>query len=392
MRVLLLFCDMLRANKLSLINSKIQRKSPVDNLLLELGGTVYTRCFTPAPDTPRSLACLYTGLSPKYNGCVKRIHWPRYFLKDDVKTIFDQFEEAGVSIFSYISEAEIKTGMLPERARASVKNYGSLSKLLTDKKNILKADRSFTFINLQDYHIAVDELKGSSLADKVGQEQLVKVIKKIFDQIPENNFDEIFVISDHGCKFANERKSAKELDFINDDRAQTVLFHSKMIKQNIEKNDGITSVCEIANMLLHPFSLKLTQQSTFKHNSEFGKYIVVEDYAFGKNSVTTVPSLWRVITEHFSYYEDLDQKKLKLENNSQLSKSLAEAVCEEILLEEAQFYYSEKKENYVLGYYNDLARSDKRRTFSDGTKLPGKFYVLFNLFLVACSRVKSVFL
>ena len=69
MKILFLFCDMLRANKLKIINTDIKRFTSLDKWLLKFGGTIYKKCYTPAPDTPRSLACLYSGRYPIRNGC-----------------------------------------------------------------------------------------------------------------------------------------------------------------------------------------------------------------------------------------------------------------------------------------------------------------------------------
>ena len=62
MKILMLFCDMLRANKLNVVNKNNCKPTPFDNWLGNFGGCTYINTYTPAPDTPRSLACLYTGL------------------------------------------------------------------------------------------------------------------------------------------------------------------------------------------------------------------------------------------------------------------------------------------------------------------------------------------
>ena len=80
MRVLFLFIDMLRPNRYGLYNQKLENNK-IDNAIIELGGTLYTNCFSPAPDTPRSMASFYTGLSPIENGCNTRVKWPSKFFK-----------------------------------------------------------------------------------------------------------------------------------------------------------------------------------------------------------------------------------------------------------------------------------------------------------------------
>lgn len=76
MKILFLLCDMLRANLLKTFNTDIKKR--VHRLLVwEVGGEYFTNCYTPAPDTPRSLACLYSGKYLKEmdarEGCISRI-------------------------------------------------------------------------------------------------------------------------------------------------------------------------------------------------------------------------------------------------------------------------------------------------------------------------------
>ena len=71
---------MIRVDHLSLYNDNMEKTS-LDLFFENLGGTILTNCYTPAPDTPRSIACLQSGLLPYLNGCDSRVKWPRYFMK-----------------------------------------------------------------------------------------------------------------------------------------------------------------------------------------------------------------------------------------------------------------------------------------------------------------------
>lgn len=73
MKILFVFTDMLRPNLLKSYNSKIKNKGPLDDFIESFGGTLFKNCYTPAPDTPRSLGCLHSGLYPNKNGCDTRI-------------------------------------------------------------------------------------------------------------------------------------------------------------------------------------------------------------------------------------------------------------------------------------------------------------------------------
>ena len=50
MKILMLFVDMLRPNRFN-VYDKNMLKNAVDHLIKDLGGTLYSNCFSPAPDT-----------------------------------------------------------------------------------------------------------------------------------------------------------------------------------------------------------------------------------------------------------------------------------------------------------------------------------------------------
>ena len=97
MKILVLFIDMVRVGELNLFNST-KEETHLDHNLKDLGGTLFTRCYTPGPDTPRSNACMQTGLYPYFNGCDTRIKWPKYFIKEEISTIFDHAYNKGFTI------------------------------------------------------------------------------------------------------------------------------------------------------------------------------------------------------------------------------------------------------------------------------------------------------
>ena len=64
MKVLSVFIDMLGADYIHTLNPNIAETS-FDKLLKQMGGTIYSNCYTPTPDTPRSSdASLTVILSP----------------------------------------------------------------------------------------------------------------------------------------------------------------------------------------------------------------------------------------------------------------------------------------------------------------------------------------
>ncbi len=81
MKILFIFVDQLRSNLLNLYNSNVKETS-FDRCIYDLGGSLFTQCYTPAPNTSRSLGCLWTGLYPSRNGC--HVGYPKYHMKSDI--------------------------------------------------------------------------------------------------------------------------------------------------------------------------------------------------------------------------------------------------------------------------------------------------------------------
>ena len=63
MRILALFLDMIGGEYINICNPE-EKSTSFDKLIRDIGGKVYTNCYTPAPDTPRSSACMWTGVYP----------------------------------------------------------------------------------------------------------------------------------------------------------------------------------------------------------------------------------------------------------------------------------------------------------------------------------------
>ena len=128
MRILLVFIDMVRVDHLKTYNSDA-KECCLDRRLAEIGGTIYTRCFSPGPDTPRSMACMQSGLYPFFNGCSTRIRWPFYFLKEGISTIWDHAAEkkmiVNLSILSHLTQR--KTPVSGKRRAFLCTLYDNLS-------------------------------------------------------------------------------------------------------------------------------------------------------------------------------------------------------------------------------------------------------------------------
>ena len=170
MKILSIFWDMTRINLLNKYDSN-NKVTDIDSFLDQIGGTLFTNCYTPAPDTPRSLACMQTGLYPFFNGCNSRVKWPKFFLEPSKKTVFDLLNDCQYKQLFYIPENNYNTGPFSFRAYEYGKFYHNKMSFQEELKiNLQSEENLFAHIHLQDYHWCIDDYgankKGASEGKK----------------------------------------------------------------------------------------------------------------------------------------------------------------------------------------------------------------------------------
>lgn len=378
MKIMFLFCDMLRSNMLRTINPKIQSNTLIDEWLIKLGGTSYINCFTPSPDTPRSLACLYTGLYPKHNGCEKRTYWPKYYLKSNYSTLFDILLENKYKLISYIIEVNLKVGFLPQHIENHIENYTTLQQAVDASKQNLNQENLFLFFNLEDYHWAVDASNNDAYTSNYeGQNHLSECFNIIFSKLCINNFDYIFIFSDHGCQFSNE-KYAKQCYKLYDDRTRILMFLHKKNDIDIIKKYELTSILDVFPTIQQILSVKPFQDSDGESLFELQnkRFIVFEDHGIFKPILESPHDLWAYRDKDVLYLESLlDSEILKINDDSSYSiLNSSENIDLESLKEKIDLYscsYSNNKKQYeILQYYDLLTREAyTRELYSDGQKI-----------------------
>lgn len=357
MKILFLFTDMVRANLLKTYNQEIKVKGPLDNFISELGGTLYTQCYTPAPDTPRSLACFNSGTYPEENGCNTRIKWPYYYYYSEFN-IFESFLEDGYKVHYFATKHKIDNGPLPKNVISKINIYNKLSEIENVIDNEKNSDvKSIYFLTLDDYHWTNDDYGHNSLGDYLGQKKLYNYLTNFFNNHNKDNFDYVVNFSDHGHKLNKELKNQPKIDLINDDRTKIHLLVRKKNEYQLEKDNQLRSILDI-----YPTFLSLLKKSIspkINGKSIFGKghdHIFIEDHATISVSINQTIDLWGVKTKTHHYYESVDQKKIiKIDTDKQV-----EVFDEELMYSFNQMlktfshkYNDFKKQLTVLSkYYN----------------------------------------
>ena len=387
MRILLLQCDMLRANLLKTFNPDIREKGPVDCLFDEIGGTAFVNCYTPSPDSARSLACLLSGRYPKTNGCNTRIKWPKFYLKEDILTFFDLLSECGFRMCVSLTKVEAKLGFLPARLPGKIDLFYSPRDIQKTMKTSFGSDENiFCFIALTDYHWSLDDYGPNSLGNYRGQMHISNYLNGFFGDFGIDYFDYIFLFSDHGCKLNNERNE-NELFLTNDSRTKITMFVRKKGDSGIVVNEKLSTIMDIFPTIKDILGIKnkfaydgISLFDQDEHNS-----VVIEDHKTFGVTIDQVLENWAVRTKDYFYFRDLEEKALF----KVISPNKYEVVLEpdvnlmnelEKQIERKSHSYGENKKQYeILKYYREVPYSkdpyaDGEHRINNPRKLFYRFY------------------
>lgn len=374
MKILFVFTDMLRPNLLKSYNSKIKKKGPLDDFIESFGGTLFQNCYTPAPDTPRSLGCLHSGLYPNKNGCDTRIRWPYYFYKEK-NSLLESLIEKGFDVTYYATDNKLNVGPLPESAKKKVKILNCLSKFDEAINEDLKNDKdSAYFLTLDDYHWANDDYGHNSLGDYYGQLHLKNSLESFFRNNNQDMFDHIFWFSDHGHKLYSELKNTDKHSLLNDDRTQIHLLVRKKNETQLSYDNKLRGIIDIYPTILKIIkaSVNVELDGLDLYSKEGHDFIVFEDHSDFSVALSQVIDNWAVRTRDELYIESLDsmtlfrvsgsgdyQKKSKIDNSSHYS---------EMIRKHSISYDVVKKQNSVLNFYKELRNENEDLKFSDNKK------------------------
>lgn len=354
MKILVIFIDMVRVDHLKTYNPQA-KECLLDKRLERMGGTIYTRCYSPGPDTPRSMACMQTGLFPHFNGCDTRIRWPKYFIREGVDTIWDHALANGMKVNLCCNQNETITGFFNFKESENIKLYFSPDDFAT-KADF--CDNSLSFIGIPDMHTAIGDYKATDYAFKKGDEIVDLYFEKYLSNEFISQFDYTIIFSDHGYQSEKERNNMKTtLELLDDSRNQLLMFIHKNGASGVEKDNRLASMVDLyatAEQLIgrsdyrHGFSLLEKPQRTITH---------VEDHQDFRVYPEIMIKQWRVISDNFDIRTDV--------KNTIVSRGTEEdkQQMDTYLREYAPKYADYVKQLQVWGYYDTLKSEESRQYF-----------------------------
>tara|TARA_B110000211_G_C14030053_1_gene531700 strand:+ start:105 stop:1298 length:1194 start_codon:yes stop_codon:yes gene_type:complete len=348
MKILVIFADMLRANRLSTFSDSVTADTELDRCFRTLGGRAYQNCFTPGPDTARGIASFTSGLDPHANGCDIRLKWPRYFLKPDLKTVYDLFLENGYKIDMLSDPRERATGLFP--AHISGMDVHSPQKYDIDKylNDLVLEEKHFIFLSLPQFHWTLDVYGSSSNGEKHALKDVAYAFDKVFSKLDKDSFDHIFVFSDHGFKFAHEVKFDPEFMLLNEDRINTVLLHRRKYDSDLSFTKKLCSLSDLYPTFEEILSYENRGFSLFA--KMIREYVVIEDHIKFLPEVNQNIELWAVATESKLYIRSLTDARTIDRKSRNVTEGSVD-YFDEILTEESSYkkYKDEYEKIFVYG-------------------------------------------
>ncbi|MBC2850937.1 hypothetical protein H5J22_05730 [Cetobacterium sp. 8H] len=310
---LLIFCDMVRGNLLHNINKNI-KKSKFDLFLENLGGTLYTNAYTPAPDTGRAYSMLQTGLSCKKNGCDDVWKYPEFFLKEDIEILDEILLKEDIETTYIGTKRNDLSGVFSKKVKNKIlidfkiQTYEKSFLILNEK--LKKFDKTFTWICLDDYHVAADDYGASMKSDDVGKEKLFNIFEKLFTVLDKNDFDEIIILSDHGNVHKYGFKDSRILNLLNDDRTKILLYRVTKKNQEFKLNNELRSILDVFPTIIESFELQNRKVCGVSLNQKVTDERIISMESYSEFLHLSPLNLWGCRSKDYFYLTNQNYKKM----------------------------------------------------------------------------------
>jgi len=370
MRILCMFVDMFRCDSVNSYNKDISN-TIFDDVIRKIGGTVFDNVYTSGADTARSLAQFWTGVPCYENGCTKRAHYPMFFLEKE--SFVEVLQDNGYSVHLFAHPNEVNCGIFPKKIldKAVISNEFDLKKFIVD--NDFSSPNEFFFIDIDDYHSAIDDYGPGDNGINKAIEQTVKSISIAIDNLDIDSFDEVIIFSDHGMlKYGEARSNGGIYNVILSDRRSKVLtFIHKKGDTGLSVNNRFSSMSDFYPHILNNCNIAFNQDidgidfdSQLQH-----EYIISEDFYIMKSDLHMDVEVWSVRTNNGLFVYSFGNEPIVTGNMNVDCKRILSDNCPEFretnkVFEVLQYYDRLKDiplgEKYVSGDYRvHLSKSKK---------------------------------
>lgn len=285
MRILALFLDMIGGEYINICNPE-EKSTSFDKLIRDIGGKVYTNCYTPAPDTPRSSACMWTGVYPRENNCNIRVKWPKRDLNPDIDNIWKVLKDLNYRVNIFICPGTDTLGLMPL--------YGSehiyRDSVYQFMENVEVSEDSFNFIYLPDVHYILGEKAYCDM--KEAMDFVTDILRQILDYYGgADYFDYIMMFSDHGFQKEHEEH------LLSKSRTHTFLFERNKGDKEIRYDVQLRSNMDIFPTLCEKigYIIKNNIDGMSLSVAKGHEYLLMEDMEGFSTNISQTIEHWGIV-------------------------------------------------------------------------------------------------
>jgi len=298
MKILMIFIDAMRVDKLSTYNNMIVEDTVLDKYIKNMGGEVYTNCFTSSPDTYRSLASLFTGLNSWESNC-DSYSKPLNPFGSQYNTIWDEALNNKFSID--IFHLPLEKYIFPNSVQKYISNEINIEKF---KFDLDLKDNHIVWMGLNDFrhHSYYSNYNSNKNSENIEQ------LKKPLDIMDSNfieKFDHVFLFSDHGVLFDNEFltiNTDKKFQILDHRRTQLLMVHKEQKLNTLKHNNKLYYLSDMHSIISNAIT-KIENKIELDR-----EYLIVEDMDFASMDLSSKPSIFSLVTKKEIYIRSFLQK------------------------------------------------------------------------------------
>ena len=353
MKVLVLFADMIRQNRLLGSIGESSSMHDLDYIIQSIGGSFYTNCYTVAPDTPRSLATVFSGNEPSVNGCDRHTKWPQFFMNAEEKNIFEIFYEAGYHMDFLSDPVERLCGVFPQfvldkfshNERYSVHDFF---------KNLKLKENHLVFACFPQFHWTLNSIGASTFGERQGYRDISYAFDTMLNSIDIEEFDHVILFSDHGFKLACELRKNAPYRILDEDRTNVLFLHKQKGQKQISVNDTLCSLIDFKSLCADILNENLNKNGTYSLPEK--KYVIIEDHSSFNVGITDSIEQWAVKTRASYYIRNSELGFLKKSCENKFKEEIA-SDFDKILYENSAFRLLMKIQSYRSIYSDRLKKN-----------------------------------
>jgi hypothetical protein len=292
MKILMIFIDMIGSQYLNTCNNNTEKNS-FDSLLEKMGGTIYKNCYSPAPDTQRGSACMWSGLYPRANGCDTRVKWPATEMNKEIDNMWKMLDRNGYDVNIFTHQFSIDLGLIPQYDNQNIYTV-PLNEFLS---KTACTDKMVDFVYLPDLHFVLDETGYSDWGYKDGIKFLTELVEEIlYKTDAKNKYDYIMMYSDHGFQMHESKY------IICDERANTFMYLWKKSETKLHIDNKLRSNLDVFPTICDVLGCKIENQvdgiSLLSENGH--EHLLIEDLDDYTVRISQSVEHWCVIDKDLS--------------------------------------------------------------------------------------------